>query len=81
MRKLLIRLGHILAIGLIFTGIATGYSFFIPLGIIAELALWTYAIFFFSESGRRPMRKTRQKQTRDGMIDLQGFKGKNKEQE
>ena len=73
MRQPLIWLGHIVAIGLIFTGIAAGYSFLIPLGIISELSLWAYAILFFPELGR-PMRKPRPKHTRDGMINLQGLK-------
>ena len=80
MTKPLIWLGHIVAIGLIIAGIAAGYSFLIALGIVSEFALWVYAIFFFPKLGR-PMLKSHPKQPRDGMINLRGFKGNNKEQE
>lgn len=79
MTKALIWLGHIVAIGLIITGIAAGYSFAIPLGIVSEVALWTCGLFFFRKSGRLSMRHSRPKHTTAGMINLQGFKRENRE--
>ncbi|MDA0323779.1 MAG: hypothetical protein O2923_13855 [Verrucomicrobia bacterium] len=80
MIKILIWLGHLVAIGLIIAGVATDAVTFIVLGVVFEILLWAYTIFIFPDSGS-PIREPRPKHTREGMINLQGFKRDRKEED
>ncbi len=80
MIKILIWLGHLVAIGLLIAGVATAIVTFIALGVVSEILLWAYTIFIFPDSGR-PIREPRPKHTREGMINLQGFKRDSKDED